>query len=337
MGSIDTLYKKGNVPANKIKQTKAVVWKGEKVNFIALAYTKNEIKDVKCVTSDLKGISSIIPAGNVKSNFVRYTLSDKFKISDEILACAARTPHKTENSHLVPDVLDYIPQMTIPGRTTRPIWITVEIPRDIPSGEYTGEIFIRSAAGEDQILSLTVEVLDHIVPAPKDWQFHLDLWQNCVSVKRYHKPTLWSDEHFEILAEYFKILADAGQKVCTAVINHGGQSFDDWYESMILWTKKADGTWFYDYTVFDKFVNMMASIGIDQQINCYSMYPWGATRYFDEKSGVGFLYSRNPAHRNLQIFGGPSSSISGNTSKKMAGSKKQLSLWTKNSNPLWPE
>ena len=70
-GSIDTLYKKGNVPANKIKQTKAVVWKGEKVNFIALAYTKNEIKDVKCVTSDLKGISSIIPAGNVKSNFVR--------------------------------------------------------------------------------------------------------------------------------------------------------------------------------------------------------------------------------------------------------------------------
>ena len=118
-----------------------------------MAYTKNEIKDVKCVTSDLKGISSIIPAGNVKSNFVRYTLSDKFKISDEILACAARTPHKTQNSHLVPDVLDYIPQMTIPGRTTRPIWITVEIPRDIPSGEYTGEIFIRSAAGEDQILS----------------------------------------------------------------------------------------------------------------------------------------------------------------------------------------
>ena len=203
-GSIDTLYKKGNVPANKIKQTKAVVWKGEKVNFIALAYTKNEIKDVKCVTSDLKGISSIIPAGNVKSNFVRYTLSDKFKISDEILACAARTPHKTQNSHLVPDVLDYIPQMTIPGRTTRPIWITVEIPRDIPSGEYTGEIFIRSATGEDQILSLTVEVLDHIVPAPKDWQFHLDLWQNCVSVKRYHKPTLWSDEHFEILQSILK-------------------------------------------------------------------------------------------------------------------------------------
>ena len=96
------------------------------------------------------------------------------------MAGAAQAPHKTENSHLVPDVLDYIPQMTIPGRTTRPIWITVEIPRDIPSGEYTGEIFIRSAAGEDQILSLTVEVLDHIVPAPKDWQFHLDIWQNSV-------------------------------------------------------------------------------------------------------------------------------------------------------------
>lgn len=308
-----------------------------KVNFIALAYTKNEIKDVKCVTSDLKGISSIIPAGNVKSNFVRYTLSDKFKISDEILACAARTPHKTENSHLVPDVLDYIPQMTIPGRTTRPIWITVEIPRDIPSGEYTGEIFIRSAAGEDQILSLTVEVLDHIVPAPKDWQFHLDLWQNCVSVKRYHKPTLWSDEHFEILAEYFKILADAGQKVCTAVINHGGQSFDDWYESMILWTKKADGTWFYDYTVFDKFVNMMASIGIDQQINCYSMYPWGATRYFDEKSGDWISIQPKPGTQEFADFWRPFLLDFREHLKENGWFEKQLSLWTKNSNPLWPE
>lgn len=304
-GSIDTLYKKGNVPPNKIKQTRATVWKGEKANFLILAYTKNELTEVNCVTGDLNGISAIIPAGNIKSNFVRYTLSDKFKISDAVLACASRAPHKEANSHLVPDVLDYIAQMTIPARTTRPIWITVEVPRNIPAGEYTGEIFVRAANGENQILSLTLEVLDHVVPEPKDWAFHLDLWQNCISVRRYHKPTLWSDEHFEILAEYFKILADAGQKVCTAVINHGGQSFDDWYESMIVWTKRADGTWEYDYTAFDKFVNMMASIGIDEQINCYSMYPWGATRYFDEASGDWVSIQPEPGTQEFEDFWKP--------------------------------
>ena len=304
-GSIDTLYKKGNVPGSRQKQTKAVVWKGEKVNFLVLAYTKNEIKDVKCVTSDLRGVSSIIPADNVKSNFVRYTLSDKFKISEDILACAARTPHKAENSHLVPEVLDYIPQMTIEGRTMRPIWITVDVPRNAFPGEYTGEIFVRSGSGEDQILSLTVEVLEHTVPAPENWKFHLDLWQNCVSVNRYHKTSLWSDAHFEVLAEYFKILADAGQKVCTAVINHGGQSFDDWYESMIVWSKRTDGTWSYDYTVFDKFVNMMASVGIDRQINCYSMYPWGATRYFDEKSGQWVSIKPEPGTQEFADFWRP--------------------------------
>ena len=37
--------------------------------------------------------------------------------------------------------------------------------------------------------------------------------------------------------------------------------------------KRADGTWAFDYTVFDRWVEFMMSVGIDQQINCYSMVP----------------------------------------------------------------
>ena len=39
--------------------------------------------------------------------------------------------------------------------------------------------------------------------------------------------------------------------------------------------KKLDGTWVYDYTVFDKWVEfMMNEVGIKDLISCYTMIPW---------------------------------------------------------------
>ncbi|MBJ7883126.1 hypothetical protein JEM65_21110, partial [Gelidibacter salicanalis] len=82
-----------------------------------------------------------------------------------------------------------------------------------------------------------------------------------------------------------KRLADAGQKVITVSLNKrpwGGQTFDQ-FETMIEWRKKADGTWTYDYAVFDKWVQMMMDLGVKNQISCYSMVPWGNEfYYFDE-------------------------------------------------------
>jgi len=78
------------------------------------------------------------------------------------------------------------------------------------------------------------------------------------------------------------MLADAGQKVITASINKrpwGGQTKDP-FDSMIGWTKMADGTWFYDFSVFDRWVEFMMDLGIRGQINCYTMVPWGNKVYY---------------------------------------------------------
>jgi hypothetical protein len=54
---------------------------------------------------------------------------------------------------------------------------------------------------------------------------------------------------------------------------------------MIGCTKKTDGTWEYDYSIFDQWVNFMMALGIKKQINCYSLVPWGNEfYYFDQKS-----------------------------------------------------
>jgi hypothetical protein len=85
-----------------------------------------------------------------------------------------------------------------------------------------------------------------------------------------------------------QMLAGAGQKVITTTLNNrpwGGQT-EDAFGSMIDWTKKSEGGWQYDYTVFDNWVEFMMDLGIKSQINCYSMVPWGnQLYYFDEKTG----------------------------------------------------
>lgn len=64
----------------------------------------------------------------------------------------------------------------------------------------------------------------------------------------------------------------------------GGQT-EDYFESMISWIKRTDGSWTFDFTTFDMWVQFMMELGIDQQIACYSMIPWNMSfRYYDQAS-----------------------------------------------------
>lgn len=123
------------------------------------------------------------------------------------------------------------------------------------------------------------------MPTPDQWSYHLDLWQHPSAVARAEGLQMWSDEHFEALRQTMIPLAKAGQKVITATLNKDPWNHQcyDAYEDMIKWTRHKDGSWSYDYQVFDRWVEMMLSIGINRMINCYSMVPWNCELdYFDE-------------------------------------------------------
>ena len=84
-------------------------------------------------------------------------------------------------------------------------------------------------------------------------------------------------------------LARAGQKVITATVMDrpwNGQT-EDPFGSMVTKIRRADGSWLYDYTVFDLWVSFMMSLGIDKQINCYTLIPWALSfDYFDQATGT---------------------------------------------------
>lgn len=95
----------------------------------------------------------------------------------------------------------------------------------------------------------------------------------------------WSEEHFAALRPYMRSLARAGQKVVSTFLffEPWGDQSNDKFDPMVQVIKCADGTWKYDYSVFDRYVKLMEECGIDRQINCFSMIPWDMNfRYMDE-------------------------------------------------------
>jgi hypothetical protein len=285
-GSTDIRYAKQNVPdipkRSKVWKTKA--WKGERVNAQAVIWTKNALSDVKITVGDLTSGSSVIPSSAITPAFVRYVMTDELNKDGEG-ACGHR-PNKSEwDSSMVADVL-YKPVLKeIKACTAQPVWVNVRIPQDMRPGVYKGVATLSGNGFADIKLNLEVTVLDRLLPPPGEWRFHLDLWQNPYSVARYYKVPLWSDAHFEAMRPVMQMLADAGQKVITATIMHkpwNGQT-EDHFDSMVSKVRKIDGTWAYDYTVFDRWVTFMMSLGIDKQINCYTLIPWVLRfDYFDQ-------------------------------------------------------
>ncbi|MDQ8735157.1 glycoside hydrolase domain-containing protein [Paenibacillus sp. LHD-38] len=126
------------------------------------------------------------------------------------------------------------------------------------------------------------------LPEVKDWEFALDLWQNPYAVARINHISadqLWTKAHFDAMKPHYKMLAEAGQKVITTTVTYdpwNSQTYDR-YDSMVKWTKKADGSYAFNFDIFDKWVQFMMELGIDKQIDAYSMVSWASKiKYFDE-------------------------------------------------------
>ena len=285
-GTTDVRYKKLDVPDVKQAGTlRLKAWKGERVNAQAVLWTQKDLEGAEMTVSELKNGSSVIPASAVRTHFVRYVMTDELN-KDGSGGCGARENKAEWDSSMVADVLDIVRVREVKARTTQPVWLNVWVPAEAKPGKYKGTLTVAGKNFEAMKLPFEIEVVNRTLPEPQKWAFHLDLWQNPYAVARYYQVPLWSKAHFDAMRPIMKMLANAGQRAITASIMHkpwAGQT-EDAYDSMIFRMKKLDGTWVYDYTVFDKWVEfMMNEVGIKDLISCYTMIPWALSfDYFDQ-------------------------------------------------------
>ncbi len=283
-----------------------VAWRGEKVFAQAVVSSEEELKDVRLSVSDLRNGKSLIGAENIRLQFVSYVVSDLLDTT-KYGQCGSREDKSKWGEVLVADVLDINDSMTVPAGRKQPVWMTVSVPSDARSGKYSGKLTVTSSNAKARSLNVELTVADHVLPPARDWAFHLDLWQNPYSVARYENVPLWSEAHFEAMRPVMRMLAEAGQKSVTATIMSrpwNGQT-EDAFGSMVTKIRRIDGTWLYDYTIFDRWVEFMFSLGIDRQINCYSMIPWALQfDYIDQATSSPATFQAAPGSEEYNEYWG---------------------------------
>lgn len=293
-------YSKKTIPDVIVEDTwEVTAWRGEKVHTQILVWTKKAIPKLSFEVMKLENENGFqISQDRIKPAFVRYVMADEFGGG-----CTKRKASELDSS-LVADPIDIIYNIPVEPYTVQPLWLSISVPSDIPSGTYNGTIIINT---EDKyILKIALNVLNHILPSPDKWEFDLDLWQSADPIAKIHDVELWSDAHYDLMRPYFTTLANAGQKVISAnIINQPWGNdhvyFDD--PTLIKWTKKKNGAWKFDYGQFDKYISFVMSCGIKQRINCYSMVTWDLSfSYYDEALGEEVTFKTDLASKEYEEF-----------------------------------
>lgn len=263
-------------------QASLSAWKGERANIEAVLFSKTDQGMLhlrfKGATSSRKNKRA---AQWCQARFMNYVITDDYR------SCGQHDFSLTP--WLVADIIDQDKPHLLHAMQTRPIWCTIEVPHSAKEGDYSVLLEVLDANNNVQkTLTLNIHVDSHTLPTPANQKFHLDLWQQPYAVSRYYNVERWSPQHIDHLRPYLQALGRAGQKVVSTIMFYEpwGQQSHDKFSPMVQSTKNLDGTWSYDYTIFDQYVELCAEYGISEQINCYSMVPWDMTfRYFDQATG----------------------------------------------------
>jgi len=183
IGTINERYLKSSIPKIPTKKNwHGIAWRGERISAQLVLWSKDSIKQIECNFSEFNSSGgNTLPSSIAQVRFVRYVVTDEFGDG-----CGKRVPEDYTAS-LSPDVLDPVKCFGIEQQTTRPVWITFEIPIDAIPGTYTSELQINTTGEKHSSFRFTIEILERTLPDASLWKFHLDLWQNPYAVARVHE------------------------------------------------------------------------------------------------------------------------------------------------------
>jgi len=176
-----------------------------------------------------------------------------------------------------------------------------------------GEKFAEFSAARDMqpgtyaVGDVEVTVLERTLPEPAKWDYYLDLWQHPWAFARLAGAEPFSYRHYDYMRPIYRMFARCGMKSITVTLvdqpwNH--QCYDA-YGTMIRHVRKADGTWRFDYSVFDRFVGFAKTQGLGPDIACYTLCPWGLVLRWEDEQGKSYAERAEIGSAFFKDYWGP--------------------------------
>jgi hypothetical protein len=222
------------------------------------------IKGLKCSAGELvqaSGGKGVIPAARVQVRYADLARPEKSFMPghrfDRLLEVPpTEVPVATARAGKAEYGAVFTPKSTAPVATV-PVWVTVRVPADAAAGDYSGTLSVAAEglAGSPVKVPVKLKVCDWIVPDPKDFQVRTIGWMNPEALARHYGVELWSEKHFELMGRSMELMLELGSRQIIIDVTQRYPARDN-ADTMIKWIKQSDGSYKYDFTLFDKYCDL---------------------------------------------------------------------------------
>ena len=252
-------------PAEPLRPITIVGTRGGSFNGKVVVGSTGTIAGLRATVSDFKCThGGAIPSGAVR---VRYALPD----GDETAAAARYTASVNRF-----DGLEETPLAEVPVRVKKhtgdswpepdapeevfgavwPVWLTVKVPPDARPGDYEATLTLAAKDAESVRVPVHLKVHDFPMCAPHDFRTFCEIIQSPDSLALCYNLPMWSEEHFKLIEQSFRVIAAVGNKtVYVPLICHMNLGNA---QSMVRWVPKPDGGYTYDFSVLDRYLDLYA-------------------------------------------------------------------------------
>ncbi len=185
-----------------------------------------------------------------------------------------------EEATLIPDLLSEKHSINVAGNTTAMFLLIFNLPENM----------------ECQVLDFTVitqstthrvcekEFKLKIIPSPASREIipsKIIFWPHWKRFAMHFKVKLWSEEFWSLAESYLREMAAGGMNVIMTSINHDPFCYPlpeeyyeyNYYPPMIIWQKNLEGEFTFDFSIYDRYVELNLALGINREIECHSLLP----------------------------------------------------------------
>jgi len=258
-------------PAEELRPVEVVGAKNGAFTGKLMLGSTSPIKNLKVTPGELKGPGGGIPAANI---MVRYGIlwgennpidTGNRKIPSPYALRSERLGALAEKPLPVFDVIKppsgyygyVIPEDAAEGKSDDgavvPVWLTVKVPAQASPGTYKGEVKIEAQGEKTITVPIELRVADWTLPDTQGLHTFVDLIQ-CpdTSALEYDVP-LWSEKHWEMIANAFRRIGETGSRtVYIPLIAHTNLGNE---ESFVRWIEKGGNKYDYDFSIMDRYLD----------------------------------------------------------------------------------
>lgn len=146
-------------------------------------------------------------------------------------------------------------ELDLPAGTSRSFWLSLNIPPAAQAGIYQGAVKVSAEGQEPVSIPIELEVTAWRLPDPQSFNTAVVAEQSPYGVAKHYQVPLWSDQHFELMEGSFYHLSRLGNRWLNipVILN---TEYGNGEDTMISWTRRADGSLAFDYSILDRYLNL---------------------------------------------------------------------------------